>query len=561
MKNGCDCFLNWSDAFAAGVLVVGGKGWNLSRLARYGFKIPAGGVLFAQAYQVFIKENNLIGVLEDIRLNVNHANVGNQETTKNLAMIRELINQGNISASFQQELISNLTKTGLLDKALAIRSSAIAEDTAKASFAGIHESFLNVQGIEGIFAAIKGCYASLWTPQAVAYRRKMNISDDEAMQAVVIMEMVEAQAAGVGFTCDPQTGQEDLVLITANFGLGESIVSGMVQPDEYCLNTAFAIEQKKLGRKEGKTVVKLSGGTQFIESPASFHDQVLSDANMRKLALLIQRVYDALGDGEQHQDIEWVYNGQDFYLVQARPLTALPRYTFDALKNQPDIWSNANLRDSWPMVQSTLNWSLGQQLPQGMDTEFGYKSPPGLQHIKLKQGRAYFNLSLQQWILYDALGMAPESINTALGGHQPEIAIADNKPYRGIKGLQRMCRILKLLRLEKLDRFDGAMLKENLVNLNDLDLINRLADTRVVLREFIPVFSACNMAADINQLIKALEKHFPGQGQTLANRLMTGRGDICSAQHGYRLLELAEMAREDSTVQNYFKSETYNPLN
>jgi hypothetical protein len=298
----------------------------------------------------------------------------------------------------------------LLEKSLAVRSSA----TAGTSFAGIYQSFLNVRGMDNLLSAVKGCYASLWTPRAVAYRRKMKIRDDEVLQAVVILEMVAAEAAGVGFTCYPRSGREDVALISANFGLGESVVNGAVEPDEYQLNYLLKITQKTIGRKEGTTVFGKDGGTEFIKSAGLQEDQVLADNDIRKLGLLIQRVFYALGLGEQHQDIEWVFDGEEFVLVQARPVTALPRYTCEGIKNQPDMWSNANFRDVIPMVLSTLSWSF---LRNGLDMLLSvvfeatdYPLPPGLRHVRLYQGRAYLNVSLLQWLNFDVLGIAPWKI-------------------------------------------------------------------------------------------------------------------------------------------------------
>src|ERR1017187_7433224 len=173
-------FLTWPEAYQAGPSVCGGKGYNLARLARYGFRVPRGGVLPAGAP---------------------------------LSLIR-----------------SGLERWGLLDAQLAVRSSATAEDSARASFAGIHCSFLNVSGVEAIEQAAQGCIDSLRTPQAVAYRRRMGFRDEEVRCAVVVCEMVDARCAGVAFSCDPATGRRDLILIDAAEGLGEAVVSGRVNP-------------------------------------------------------------------------------------------------------------------------------------------------------------------------------------------------------------------------------------------------------------------------------------------------------------------------------------------
>ena len=173
-------FLGWREACKAGAAVCGGKGYNLARLARYGFRVPRGGVLAAGAP---------------------------------LAEIRP-----------------GLEQLGLLDAKLAVRSSATAEDSARASFAGIHRSFLNVSGVEAVKLAAQGCIDSLQTPEAIAYRRRMGFRDEEVQCAVVICEMVEARCAGVAFSCDPATGRRDLILIDAAEGLGEAVVSGRVNP-------------------------------------------------------------------------------------------------------------------------------------------------------------------------------------------------------------------------------------------------------------------------------------------------------------------------------------------
>jgi len=574
-KNCGEFFLNWAGAFQAGAEAAGGKGWNLGRLERYGFNVPTGGCLAAKAYRSFIEANNLLEDMGKITRIVTTNNIGDKEIEQKLFLLREKIIAGRIPSNVRDELENNLRTAGILEKPVAVRSSATAEDSGKASFAGIHESFLNVRGLDNILSAINECYASLWTPRAVSYRRKMNVKDDEVIPAVVIMEMVEAKAAGVGFTCDPRTGQEFILVISANFGLGESVVSGAVEPDEYRLDLAFEITQKIIGRKEGKTIAKKGGGTEFVESAGSAAGQVLSDENIRRLGMLIQRVFDALGSGEQHQDVEWVFDGKDFLLVQARPVTALPRYTFNEIKNQPDIWSNANIRDAAPMVQSTLNWSffrLSEKFRDNTNDGLDYKIPPGLRYIRLYQGRAYLNMSMQQWILYDAIGITPRQINEGMGGHQPEIEINEKKPYRGIKGCKRLGRLVKIFfrglkiiksvqkSFDRVDNFTKGLLKENFKGLTEKELIDKFTEIKSVYIEYYPVFLSCVFCANMDSLIKTLEKYFPGKGKAYANTLMAGRGDIPSAEQGYRLVELAETARGDAAARRFFSGDNYHPL-
>lgn len=175
--------------------------------------------------------------------------------------------------------------------------------------------------------------------------------------------------------------------------------------------------------------------------------QVLSDEKAEKLGLLLLRVFEAPGDCERHQDVEWVFDGRDFVLVQARPVTTLPRKTFAALKNQPDIWSNGNYRDAVPMVQSPLNRRLMKTIidtiHEASCTEIGYRLPEGLEFSRFFNGRLYCNLSALQWFLFDSMGALPRDAKIFWGGHQPEIEIKDPKPFRGLAGLKRVWYLIR----------------------------------------------------------------------------------------------------------------------
>ncbi len=570
-------FFNWPEAFTSGVETVGGKGWNLARLDRYGFPIPVGGVLSADAYRTFIKENNLSGAIAEISAKITVSNIVEKDIEEELFKLREKIIAGLFPLYIQAELIAELKNIGLLSKPLAVRSSATCEDSARSSFAGMHDSFLNICGSDNIILAVKECYASLWTPRAVAYRRKMQVGDDEVFQAVVILELVQAVAAGVGFTCDPRTGREDVVLINANFGLGESVVSGAVEPDEYCLDAKLKIIERRIGRKENKTAARPHGGTELTASPGSSGQQVLRDENIKRLGLLIRRVYDAMSNEDQHQDIEWVFDGRDFVLVQARPVTAKPRYTYPGLKDQPDIWTNMNLKDSIPMVLPILSWNLSQQTwmdigAMGLVNLVGFPMPPGLQYVKRFAGRCYWNSSLQQWVGFDLFGGKPNGeIKKTMGGHEPEIKINEDKPYRGMKGLKRIGRMIRLVlfmikigrnrSFEQVDRFTDAFTKQDLQGLSDNDLINTTAVIRAAWREYLPVFFACTLSdlTSMGRLEKILEKYFPNRGKIMSYALMISQGDITSAEQGYRLIELAEIAGDDNDVRAYLGRGDFNP--
>jgi len=576
-------FLSWDEAFQAGACQAGGKGWNLSRLVRFGLRIPVGGVLSTEAYLQFIGHNQLEAAVESVIRTVKIENMG--ECNDILRQVREKIRAGSLPPRVMEELAGGLEGLGIAGKAIAIRSSASAEDSAQASFAGVHESYLNVTGWENILNAVKDCYASLWTPQAVAYRRKLNIADHEVIPAVVLMEMVEAQAAGIGFTCDPQTGRPDIFIVNANFGLGESVVSGTVEPDNYYLDTQAynavpRLISKKIGAKQEITQACENGGTHSVPSENMASQQVLSDKDIERLGLILMRVFEALGDCEQHQDVEWAFDGQDFVLLQARPVTALPRYTFDALKNKPDIWSNGNFRDAVPMVLSPLHRRLMKNIIDTMQyTSFsapGFPIPEGFQFSRFFKGRLYCNISALQWAYYDSSGMLPsKEFNDFWGGHQPEIEIEDPEPYKGEIGLERQHRAMKGMALtaeaaksapatfaEVADSV-RAVCEKGFSHLHDRDFVNKYNELGNIIGAYSEKFIFLSGIGSfaMMSLFQTLGKHLGPRTPIVINGLMVGgETGITSADHGYRLIELADLARQDEAAIQYLNGDNYNPL-
>lgn len=589
-------FLDWEEAVSATAGQAGGKGWNLGRLVRYGFKIPQGGVLSAGAFAEFVRFNGLEDTIRQVGEQVGLDDLLNQQANGKLEELRQAVLKGQISPLIREELSVKIERLGILNKSLAVRSSATAEDSAGASFAGMHDSFLNVNGLDNILEAVKGCYASLWTPRAVAYRRKLDIPDAEVLPAVVIMEMVNAQSSGIAFSRDPRTGRWNDVVVNAGFGLGEAIVGGMIEPDEYHIDSIQPIPpiiSKKIGRKEGMTVAKADGGTQFVsldqvdetkstafESSASkltkaklaAAKQVLSDNDIIRLCYLVKRVYAALGEGVVDQDIEWAFDGRDFVLLQARPVTSI-QYALPAeLKKQPEIWSNGNFKDAIPMVQASLSWDMTKILIEGLLTEafkvMRYDMPAGAEWSQLIQGRGYLNISLMQWLYYDALGLSPADTNRVTGGHQPEINVGKRKTGKALTGVRLMRLLLAMNRERKNSPRVFAANKEymqkwhtDLTGLTDRELLDKMQEAYVLSMQIVPTVAMANSAAGgpLNALISVLEKHFPGRGSAVDNALLVGRANVTSAEHGYKLLELAELAGRDRDAQAYFAEENYAP--
>lgn len=573
--------LCWDQAIEKGTAQAGGKGWNLGRLVRYGFKVPPGYVLGTDAYAGFIEYNDLNGVIDGVSQAVTLDNL--DQGSKQLSQLQERIREAALPPRVAEEIATAHRYLGIVDTALAVRSSASAEDSAFLSFAGVHETSLNVVGLDQVFEAIKHCYASLWTAQAVAYRRRFELSDREVAPAVVIMAMVDARASGVAFTCDPRTGRLDRLVVHANFGLGESVVSGAIEPDSYSLDAAawYAIPpivNKTIGRKEGATWPSPDGGTVFIPRQDSSSRQVLSDDQIQDLGVLILRVFEALGEGEQQLDIEWAFDGREFMVLQSRPVTARTRHTLDGLKGQPEIWSNGNYRDAVPMVLSPLHRRVMKNIIDLVQyaslSAVDYPIPEGFQFSRLIKGRLYCNISALQWAYYDCGGTQPRAFNPFWGGHQPTIEVPEGDPFQGEKGQLRLERAMKGSVLVKesvaeaphvfaeVSKQIESLLSESLSVLSDRDFIDKYHKLGRVIHDYTHQFNWLAGAGNLPMvvLMENLAKHLGDRAMVVVNGLMVGgETAITSADHGYRLVRLAQMAREDQAAQDYLQKDDYCP--
>ena len=216
-------------------------------------------------------------------------------------------------------------RTGSPTPRVAVRSSAIDEDGSAASFAGQHATFLNVSGEEGLLAAIVNCAASAGSETARAYREAREVHPESAVPtiAVLVQLLVEADAAFVAFSANPVTGVRDEVVINASWGLGESVVSGLVTPDMYVVPTAGDGEVNAFIADKRTMTVLTAGGTHEAPVPEGLRTQrCLDDSQVREVAALASALEQEMG---WPVDIEGAFVGADLYLLQCRPITTLPK--------------------------------------------------------------------------------------------------------------------------------------------------------------------------------------------------------------------------------------------
>ena len=289
---------------------AGGKGANLGELTSAGFRVPGGFVVTASAYLKAMDE-------ADARRQLAAISTDPASTEQ----AQGLIERAGIPEWLSEEITTAYEALGV-DAPVAVRSSATAEDTSEASFAGMNESFTNVIGAADLLERVVDCWCSLFGERVMAYRHSRRLDDEPAI-AVVVQQMVDADSAGVMFTVDPATGDPSKIVIEASFGLGESVVSGSVQPDTYVVGEGLALVDKHLGHKATSLVTGADGVQRRVELPLEQADaQVLTPDQITEVAELGCQVAAHYG---VPQDIEWAYDGDQLWVLQARPVTTAPK--------------------------------------------------------------------------------------------------------------------------------------------------------------------------------------------------------------------------------------------
>ncbi|XID75779.1 phosphoenolpyruvate synthase [Alkanindiges sp. WGS2144] len=323
------------------VETVGGKnaslGEMISHLSNAGVSVPGGFATTAQAYRDFLEQS---GLNAKIQAELDQLNVDDvQALTRTGAKIRQWIIDTPLTAELESEIRTAFAELAgdNPDIAVAVRSSATAEDLPDASFAGQQETFLNIRGVDNVLIAVKEVFASLFNDRAIAYRVHQGYAHSNVALSAGIQRMVRSEtgAAGVMFTLDTESGFRDVVFITASYGLGEMVVQGAVNPDEFYIskplleNGKFAVVRRNLGSKHQKMIYGESGvtgqSTVIVDvDKAERHQFSLNDHELTELAkqaLIIEKHYGTA------MDIEWAKDGDDgkLYIVQARPETVKSR--------------------------------------------------------------------------------------------------------------------------------------------------------------------------------------------------------------------------------------------
>ena len=537
---------------------VGGKGLNLGKLTRAGFQVPQGFCVTTDAY----------------RFSVQNLSERNASTIKALVLAPELVAE------------IRTAREKLQTATVAVRSSATAEDLAEASFAGQQDTFLNV-GPDELLDALKGCWASLWSERAIAYRRTQGIADEGLAMAVVVQEMCNADVSGVLFTVSPFSA--DVAIVESNWGLGESVVSGAITPDSFQVSreTGEVLEKNIATKREMVTdtgVSEVSSGQQDVPS--------LTEAQLTEFTLLGMQVEALYG---QPMDIEWALADGQFVLLQARHITTSSEPTYPThgvdkgsveqlrqkeiqkleahTETHGTVWCHHNIAEVLP-APLPMTWAIVNQFMSGAGglgkayRDLGFHPSKRVDNegiLDLICGRIYVNLNREAELHFEGFPFAHD-FNALKQNPQQAMyaqAVPDIKRSTASFWLKLPLHVVRMssaeVRLRRIRPDFDLLLTEEVFptfqteveaerefsysDLSDTELVAKFQTWRAkTLDDFAPKALTATLLAgfSLQRLEMALQKCLDETtGKTLASRLISGLSGNLTVETNEKLWQVA----------------------
>jgi pyruvate,water dikinase len=507
--------------------VAGGKAVGLARLMGFGFSVPDGFVVTTRAYLESVSSSGIADQIERLIADETLDAVGRSDRIQ--ALFSPATLSSDVAAAITADYERLCGDRG--DVPVAVRSSATAEDLADASFAGQQDTYLWVEGADAVLSKVSACWASLFTARALSYRARLDGVADLAM-AVVVQEMVDAEAAGVMMTLDPVTGDRSTIYIESAPGLGESIVRGEVDPDRFSVDRkSLTVRSSVTGHKE--TMWKPSsehGESIRVDVPAALRDAPsLSNEEAVALAEIGRRIDNAF---DAPMDVEWAVSqaadgSRTFWILQARPETVWSNRATPAADDASSLddwdpldswsddrlhWTTSNLGEACPGVLTPLSWSIWAPVVEGSAREAAYaigaltraeRQVPEVvteRFIRIFKGRPAMQLEYMAMLGDRMPGTTGEKTISGLFGHVPEgltfaptrrryLAVAWRLPYSFITIPRRIHRLANETNkwwLEELDELEYAPVDR---------AVEILIEARVRLRHAVDTQSILNLAS------------------------------------------------------------------
>jgi pyruvate,water dikinase len=515
----------FTNAAVTDVAVGGGKGARLAALAQAGFPVPTGAVVVPQAYREFMEPlQALIRSVTDRIDPEDHRRVARAHETIGAAAERLAVPLG-VAREIERWISAEES-----DARWAVRSSGTAEDMAGAAFAGQHDTFLNCIDARDVIDHVRRCWLSLWSARAIAYRARLGIAHTEVAMAVVLQRMIFSDVAGVGFSIDPVTGLLDRVIINANFGLGESVVSGEGDVDHLVVVKASGrIVEAHVAPKRERVIAAARGTIEVHVDAAEAARAALTETDVSALTGLLRRVEDHYG---WPQDIEWAIAGGQLWLLQSRPITTVPaRWTRDeSAERFPDPVSPF----TWDFVEDGFHRSLNHSF-----TLMGLPAYSGKWFARF-DGYVYGNQNAVE--LYARRSPAPQI--TSLGDlerHLPALL----ERFAWLRELPSVWHAALPTYLEAMDAFAGEPLET--YTLGDLwDFIERL--NGVGTEYFLPNIAISIGHGVLHRALNGLLTLAVGAERAADMTHALVQCETMTTRVNAELRELAAVARNDSAV-------------
>jgi phosphohistidine swiveling domain-containing protein len=549
----------------AGAL-VGAKALNLTEMMRTGLPVPEGFCVTAEAYRAHVSMLRLGKPQRDC-----------------LAAVRELITAGDLATDAAAEIRAAFKR--LRTPLIAVRSSGTAEDLPDHSFAGLYDTYLRATDADGCIKLVKRCWASLWTERAFDYRAQNGFDHTQAAMAVVVQQLVAADAAGVVFTADPVSGSPDRVIVEACWGLGEALVSGKVTPDRFVIRRdSEQVVERTISTKSIETAFSPTGSpVEQPVSPARADQPSISDAAVRKLARLALRVEKVFG---APQDIEWALAGPNLFLLQSRPITTLgkPHCRTVAAKagswEDRQVWSNSNTAEVLPGVLTPLVWStVGEHVGKLLGGVIGrlgisFGENPFIGEVA---GRAYTNLNtfmgmvrrmpfanrMNQARMFGGQDLKPEDrAKLEIGaGDMPDIKVSPLKTLLKLPGFMlwmsqhgpgrgRKWVSAAVEAYEKKPRPDLTRFSDEELSTKAVATLAQLGVGGEALGYALGGMMFTSVLYDL------CRRWFKDETGANASRLLAGTGELQSANAGIELWRLAHAAAASPDVKSAILSQT-----
>jgi phosphohistidine swiveling domain-containing protein len=380
-----------------GLSEVGGKGQSLARLASAGVPVPDGFHITTAAYHDFVSQNDLEGFINEQLATLDGS--GDEAIAQVSSTIAGQFAEHEIPAEIAADVVHAYHQLG--SPPIAVRSSATAEDLPDASFAGQQETFLNVSGDDQLLDAVRRCWASLWTARAISYRAQHGIPSEKISLAVVVQELIDADASGIAFTADPVTGDDTMIEINAAWGLGEAVVGGQVTPDTITVERASGRIMRTVINTKTIMTGPAPGGVTSLPVPENRQNAPALSASQASrlvdLAIMVEGLF------KDPMDIEWCRQGDQILVLQARPITtAIHPDPWNDSRSGDFLWTNTNVGEAIPDVMTPATWSMVQVfLTDAMATA---SIPPYVGYGRIG-GRIYLNVSVMM-TLSTAVGVS-----------------------------------------------------------------------------------------------------------------------------------------------------------